>query len=152
MTTAGTGRPFPRRILAALVVALVLAPAAGAGQQGGVGEGQASGPERGTAGAMLARPLFSPTRRPPPPPPSAALPPLSAPDPSRPSTPNIALSGVIVGPGGGVALVRGPRNAAPVRVRLGATVEGWTVAEIRPRAVVLHRDGQSATVDLPAER
>ena len=145
-----TGWPAPRRAARATLALLLLASGAVAGEPGGGGQGQ--GP--GLAGAMLARPLFSPTRRPPPPPVSAALQPLSPPVPSLPSAPNVALSGVIVGPGGGgVALVRGPLDPAPVRVRLGGTVDGWTVAEIRPRAVVLRRDGRSATVDLPgAER
>lgn len=162
MTGGATGRSVPRGAARATLAFLVLATGALAssalatgalaGEQGGVAQGQGQGP--GPAGAMLARPLFAPTRRPPPPPVSAALQPLSPPAPSPPSGPNVALSGVILGPGGGgVALVRGALDPAPVRVRLGGTVDGWTVAEILPRAVVLRRDGRSATVDLPgAER
>ncbi len=98
--------------------------------------------------AMVERPLFSPTRRPPPAPQAVA--PLDAPVPLAPSPPNLALSGVITGGGGGVALIRRPQDAAPIHVALGGTVDGWTVAEIHPRAIVLRRDARSVTVDLPA--
>lgn len=100
--------------------------------------------------AMVDRPLFSPTRRPPPAP--AAPAPLDAPAMPAlpPPAPSLTLSGVITGGGGGVALLRRPQDAAPIHVALGGTVDGWTVAEIHPRAVVLRRDARSVTVDLPA--
>ena len=151
MRAAATAGPVLRRASLAAVAVVVLASGAVAQDQGAASERKAEGQTPGHVGAMLARPLFAPTRRPPPPPP---LPPVSLQLPSAPrpppSAPNVALSGVILEPGGGgVALVRGPLDPAPVRVRLGATVDGWTIAEIRPRAVVLRRDGRSATVDLP---
>ncbi len=97
--------------------------------------------------AMVERPLFSSTRRPPPVP--VPLAPLDAPVLAAPP-PNLTLSGVITGGGGGVALLRRPQDAAPIHVALGGTVDGWTVAEIHPRAIVLRRDARSVTVDLPA--
>ncbi|WP_237481961.1 hypothetical protein [Lichenibacterium dinghuense] len=97
--------------------------------------------------AMVERPLFSPSRRPPPPP-LAALPPPVLPEPA-PSAPDLTLSGVIAGGGGGVALVRRPQDGAPVRVALGGQIDGWTLSEIRPRTVVLRRDDRSVTLDLP---
>lgn len=98
--------------------------------------------------AMLDRPLFSPSRRPPPPPPA----PLEAPAMPNPasSRPDLTLSGVIAGGGGGVALVRRPQDGAPTRLALGGEVDGWTLAVIRPRAIVLRRDGRDVTVELPA--
>ena len=153
MRAAATAGPVLRRASLAAVAVVVLAFGAVAQDQGTAAERKAGEPIPGQVGAMLARPLFAPTRRPPPPLPPVSLQALSIPRPP-PSAPNVALSGVILGPGGGgVALVRGPLDATPVRVRLGATVDGWTIAEIRPRAVVLRRDGRSATVELPgAER
>ena len=107
--------------------------------------------EPGHHAAMVERPLFSATRRPPPAP--LALPPAGfAPPPSEPPAPlgpDIALSGVISGGGGGVALLRRPQDAAPVRLGLGGRLDGWTLAEIRPRAVVLRRDDRAVTVGLP---
>lgn len=102
--------------------------------------------------AMVERPLFSATRRPPPPPmalPPAGLPPMAS-EPPAPAGPDVALSGVIAGGGGGVALLRRPQDAAPVRLGLGGTLDGWTLSEIRPRAVVLRRDDRAVTIDLPA--
>lgn len=103
----------------------------------------------GRYGVTLQRPLFSPTRRPPPP--AAPLAQPVAPMAALPAPPpDVALSGIIAGGGGGVALLRRPQDAAPIRVVPGAQVDGWTVAEIRPRAIVLRRDARSVTVDLPA--
>ena len=123
----------------AALTAAVLAPAVSA---------RADPVAEGRFRAMAERPLFSPTRRPPPAPATPldvpALPVLP------PPAPNLTLSGVITGGGGGVALVRRPQDAAPIHVALGGTVDGWTVAEIRPRAIVLRRDARSVTVDLPA--
>lgn len=101
--------------------------------------------------ATLQRPLFSPTRRPPPPPAVIAAPSITAAvAPPAAPPPNVALSGVIVGAGGGVALLRRPTDPVPARVALGAKVDGWTVAEIHPRSIVLRRDTRSVTIDLPA--
>ena len=124
-----------RRALPALALVALSEPA------------QADSALEGRFRAMVERPLFSPTRRPPPPP--VALTPLDAPSLPAPPPPNLALSGVITGRGGGVALLRRPQDAAPIHVALGGTVDGWTVAEIRPRAIVLRRDARSFTVDLP---
>lgn len=101
-------------------------------------------------GANLRRPLFSPTRRPPPPPAVIAAPTLVAPLPPVAASPSVALSGVIVGAGGGVALLRRSSQATPVRVALGGDVDGWRLVEIHPRSVVLRRDARSVSVELPA--
>ncbi len=79
--------------------------------------------------------------------PGACVPPEAPPDLPAPR-PDLALSGVIAGGGAGVALVKRPQDAAPVRVVLGGRIDGWTVAEIHPRAVVLSRDARSVTVGL----
>ena len=98
---------------------------------------------------MVEKPLFAPTRRRPPAPAAAdVLPALTPPDPP-PSNPEMALSGVIAGGGGGVALVRRAQDAGPTRVALGGHVDGWTVTEIHPRAIVLRREDRSVTIELP---
>ena len=138
-------RPAPTRRAAALAFATlaVAAPACTAPPA-------RAGATPGRFDAMLLRPLFSPNRRPPPPPMTApalaapVAPPVSLPPPS------IALSGVISGGGIGVALIRRPQDAVPIRVALGGQVDGWTVAEIRPRAIVLRRDDRSVVISLPA--
>ena len=98
------------------------------------------------------RPLFSPTRRPPPPPaaPLAFVAPpavvIAAP---AVMAPDLAVSGVIVGTNTRVAIVKRPSDAAFTRLMLGSTIDGWTVSNIEPRAVVLKRDDRSVTIGMP---
>lgn len=111
------------------------------------GPGWADSAPDGRFRAMVERPLFSPSRRPPPPPLAPlAMPALPAP-PLPP--PNLTLSGVITGGGGGIALVRRPQDASPILVAAGGDVDGWTVAEIHTRDIVLRRDDRTVTVALP---
>ena len=98
---------------------------------------------------IIERPLFSPTRRPPPT--RAATVDLRPPaSPPAVAAPSFTLSGVISGGGGGIALVRRPQDTAPIHLGMGVALDGWTVTEIHPRAVVLRRDGRSVVVNLPA--
>lgn len=105
-------------------------------------------PAPGRFDAMLERPLFSPTRRPPPVVSDALA--LAPPAFSVLQPPDIALSGIISGNGVGVALVRRPQDAGPTRVAVGGQIGGWTVTEIRPRAIVIKRDTRTVTLDLSA--
>ncbi len=103
--------------------------------------------------ATRQRPLFSPTRRPPPPPPPAGLgnggilaPTVALPPPK----PNLQLSGIILGGGQEVALVKRGGDTRVVSVGVGTPIDGWIVSEIAPRAITLKRgDGLSAVVRLP---
>lgn len=104
--------------------------------------------------ATRSRPLFSSTRRPLPPPAVVAVPvapePAAPPPAPPPPPPSLALSGVILGPGTtGIALLMRPGSPQAMRVALGGQVDGWRVAEIRPRAVVLTLADRSVTVTLP---
>ena len=70
-----------------------------------------------------------------------APPPVMAPD--------LAVSGVIVGTGTRIAIVKRPSDAVFTRVTPGSMIDGWTVSEIDPRAVVLKRDDRSVTIGMP---
>ena len=116
---------------------------------------RADSPGSGAVGAgrfeaTRSRPLFSPTRRPPPPPPVVATKPspVLVPPPAPP--PDLTVSGIIVGGGTGAAIVRRATDAAASRITLGSQVDGWTVAEILPRSIVLRRDDRSVTLELHA--
>jgi hypothetical protein len=85
--------------------------------------------------ATLARPLFSPTRRPPAPPP--VLPP---PPPSPP--PDVALLAVIMDGEDARAVVRA--GATVRRVQIGDDIDGWKVGQIEARQLVLSQDERSA--------
>lgn len=104
------------------------------------------------------RPLFAPSRRPPPPPPApvVATPPAepvaaAEPPPAPPTPPNAVLTGIVIG--GDLKLAVFQADGKPLTVREGGEIEGWTVAEVQPRAVALERDGERTEMHLkdPAE-
>ena len=100
--------------------------------------------------ATRTRPLFSPTRRPPPPPaPAFVAPPVAMIAPAPVMAPDLAVSGVIVGTDTRIAIVKRPSDAVFTRVTRGSQIDGWTVSEIEPRAVVLRRDDRSVTIGMP---
>jgi general secretion pathway protein N len=90
-------------------------------------------------GDFVARPLFTPTRRPAPPvaaaapePPPAA-PPTPAPQP--PALNQVTLVGVTITPDARSALVRTAGATKSQRLHEGDTLQGWTVKRIQPDAV-----------------
>jgi general secretion pathway protein N len=92
------------------------------------------------------RPLFRPDRRPrvddpadmeaPPPPEEAA------------KLDGMDLAGVLLSPGVAMAWVKDPSQPAPVRVRPGEVLGGWTVKDIQPDRLVLERQGATDTLPL----
>ena len=77
------------------------------------------------------RPLFSASRRPPPP---------QASQEAIKEAGTLALEGVILSKADRLALISHGQPPALSRVPEGQEVEGWTVVEIRPDGIVLHRD------------
>ena len=99
---------------------------------------------------ILDRPLFSPSRRPPAPPPApppivqAAEPPAPPPPP-----PNLVLFGVVMDGEGARAVVRAGADRRLLRAQIGDEIDGWKVAQIDGRKVVLSsQDGRFATFRL----
>jgi len=89
------------------------------------------------------RPLFSPTRRPPPPPPQiVAAPP---PPPPPPEPPSVLLVGVVMDGEEAKALVRFTTVNKVIHAKIGDDIEGWKVAQIEGRKLVLSLDGRLAT-------
>jgi hypothetical protein len=84
------------------------------------------------------RPLFTPSRRPPAEP--TALRDV-APPPAPP--PDLTLFGILVGADGPSAIVRGAPSEKVVHVRVGDQVDGWKIAQIGERQIVLSRDDRS---------
>lgn len=78
---------------------------------------------------VVARPLFSPTRRP-------AATAATAAGPS-----NFLVTGIVISPTGRVALVAHGMPAHVDRVVEGQSLDGWTVEAILPDHIVLARDG-----------
>ena len=98
--------------------------------------------------ATLDRPLFSPIRRPPAPPPSLVVQaPAPAAQPSSP--PNLILLGVVMDGESARAVVRAGTEKRLLRAQMGDEIDGWKVAQIDGRKVVLaSQDGRFATYRL----
>jgi hypothetical protein len=97
---------------------------------------------------ILDRSLFSPSRRPPaaPPPPVAQAPAASAP-PSAP--PNVILLGVVMDGQNARAVVQVGADKRLLRAQMGDDIDGWKVAQIDGRKVVLaSQDGRFVTYRL----
>ena len=110
---------------------------------------RAASPDPWNLEAARQRPLFAPTRRPPPPPPAAE--PI---DPVQPTTAveqtlNVEVRGIVVGGKHRIAILKRLSSPQTVDVAVGSDVDGWTVDEIRPRGIVLHRDSRTITLSMP---
>lgn len=100
--------------------------------------------------ATLDRPLFSPSRRPPPAPPSIVQAPAPAALASSP--PTVVLLGVVMDGETARAVVRAGADKRLLRAQMGDDIDGWKVAQIDGRKVVLaSEDGRFATYRLFTE-
>jgi hypothetical protein len=119
--------------------------------------------EQGQAAALLANPvaaqpldqlstildrsLFSPSRRPPAAPPPVVQAPAASAPPSAP--PNVILLGVVMDGQNARAVVRVGADQRLLRAQMGDDIDGWKVAQIDGRKVVLaSQDGRFATYRL----
>jgi hypothetical protein len=106
----------------------------------------------------LARPLFSPTRKPPearPPEPVVAQPPQSlAPPPQMPSlsADGFVLKGVFIDEERELALLQTPAAPQGVWLATGAEVEGWTVSRIDKQGVAIEANGEVQTLTLYVDK
>lgn len=97
--------------------------------------------------ATLDRSLFSPSRRRAPAPPPVAQQPVMPALPSQP--PNVVLYGVVMDGESARAVVRVGSDKRLLRAQMGDDIEGWKVAQIDGRKVVLaSEDGRFATYRL----
>ncbi len=83
---------------------------------------------------IVARPLFSPLRRPPPPEKVD-----SETGDVKPSL--FVLTGVIISAGGRMALLRRANVAGIIQISEGQEIDGWRVEAIKPDRVILRRGG-----------
>jgi general secretion pathway protein N len=98
------------------------------------------------------RPLFSSSRRPPPsatvgPPVAVAPPPAQKPKVSE--QPQLSLVGTIVNGDDGYGIFMDQSNKVPVRIRIGASYQGWTLRSIKAGAVTLEKDQDTAMLAFP---
>ena len=98
------------------------------------------------------RPIFSPSRRPPPPvvaSPVAAVVKIPVAKPKEPDRPRLSLLGTIVNGDDGFAIFMDQATAAPLRIRIGANYQGWTLRLVRAGSAMLQKDQDSMELALP---
>jgi general secretion pathway protein N len=96
--------------------------------------------------AIKDRPLFRPDRRPRVDEPGEAT--AEPPPEEAAKLDGMDLAGVLLSPGIAMAWVKDPSQPAPLRVRLGETLAGWTVKDIQADRLVLERQGATDTLPL----
>jgi hypothetical protein len=100
----------------------------------------------------VARPVFSPSRRPPSPPVVAApfVPPAKTPPPTATESdhPMLTLLGTIVGELDGIGIFLDEASNKAIRLRAGQVHGGWTLRSVRRRAANFERDQLEATLEL----
>lgn len=99
----------------------------------------------------LARPIFSPTRRPPP---KAVA--ATTKDPVRqvavvePERPPLSLMGVVSGSSDGFAIFIEESSRNIVRLRTGEGFDGWVLRSVEAREAILQRNNRTARFTLPS--
>jgi hypothetical protein len=97
--------------------------------------------------AIIDRSLFSPNRRPAAVPPSVVRAPAASEPPSAP--PNVILLGVVMDGQNARAVIRVGTEKRLLRAQMGDDIEGWRIAQIDGRKVVLaSQDGRFVTYKL----
>lgn len=97
--------------------------------------------------ATRERPIFTQSRRPPP---LAEAPPMAeaAAAPGL-GAPPFSLVGTLVGDGEKVALVLDAGSQKVLRLPVGGSASGWSVADVAPRSITLTRGPERVTLELP---
>lgn len=108
----------------------------------------------------LARPLFSPTRKPPenhPPEPVVVAPPQPL-QPTSPqqmpalSTDGFVLKGIFIDDERQLALIQTPASPQGVWLATGSEVEGWTVSRIEKQGIAIEANGQVQNLTLYVDK
>jgi len=108
----------------------------------------------GTLSQTLARPVFSPSRRPPSPPIVAApaVPQTETLHPTEPDHPLLTLLGTIVGEFDGIGIFLDETSKNVIRLRTGQVHGGWTLRSVRRRLASFERDHLEANLEFPSPR
>jgi len=69
------------------------------------------------------------------------------PMPTKPQQ-QLSLTAVVITPEKSLAILQAGNNKTLQRVRLGETIDGWTLTEIQDQSVVLEQGGQTQTLEL----
>ncbi|XUM21726.1 hypothetical protein ACRAVF_31475 [Bradyrhizobium oligotrophicum S58] len=96
------------------------------------------------------RPIFSASRRPPP----VAAPVMvmrapPPPPPREPERPNLQLVGTVIGDEESFGIFVDASSQASLRLRVGASHEGWVLQSLRPREASLRKAPETVTLQMP---
>lgn len=97
-----------------------------------------------------ARPIFSPSRRPPAPPIVASAPPPT-PKPLPPKEPDrlkLTLLGTVIGTSESIGVFLDETSKEVIRIRTGASHDGWTLSSVQRRAASFEKNPQQTTLML----
>ncbi|MBV8755227.1 MAG: hypothetical protein JO328_20445 [Hyphomicrobiales bacterium] len=97
-----------------------------------------------------ARPIFSPSRRPPSPPVVASQPP-PPPKPSPPKEPDrlrLTLLGTVIAETESIGVFLDETSKEVIRIRTGASHEGWRLSSLQRRAASFEKNSQETTIML----
>ena len=97
-----------------------------------------------------ARPIFSPSRRPPSPPVVASpSPPTPKPPPPRePDRLKLTLLGTVIGTSDSIAVFLDETSKEVIRIKAGASHDGWTLSSVHRRAASFEKNSQETTLML----
>ena len=102
--------------------------------------------DMGEYAAIKDRPLFRPDRRPRVEEPEDAT--AESPPEEQAKLEGMDLAGVFIAPGVAMAWVKDSSQPAPIRLRPGEMLAGWTVKDIKADRLVLERQGATDTLPL----
>jgi general secretion pathway protein N len=97
-----------------------------------------------------ARPIFSPSRRPPAPPVVAASSPRTPkpPPPREPDRLKLTLLGTVIGASDGIGVFVDETSKEVIRIRTGASHDGWILRSVQRRAANFNKNHQETTLTL----
>ncbi|MGJ5181201.1 hypothetical protein ACQR16_20550 [Bradyrhizobium oligotrophicum] len=96
------------------------------------------------------RPIFSASRRPP-----AVAAPVAVmqlpppPPPPEPERPSLQLVGTVIGDEESFGIFVDPASQKPLRLRVGASYEGWLLHSLKPREAMLQKNLETVNVMMP---
>ena len=94
------------------------------------------------------RPIFSPSRRPPSPPVVALVPPPTPkpPPPREPDRLKLTLVGTVIGTSDRIGVFLDETSKEVIRIRTGASHDGWTLSSVHRRAASFEKNRQETTL------
>ncbi len=102
-----------------------------------------------TLSATRDRPIFSASRRPPPAAAAVTVMRAPPPPPKEPERPALQLVGTVIGDDESFGIFVDSSSQTPLRLRVGASHEGWRLHSLKPREATLQKNLETVNVTMP---